>query len=85
MAAMTTPTLAAALFTAAQSHAIDAQAMQVLGVDSPTLMARAADAAFRALRRRWPEARRIVVLCGPGNNGGDGYLLALRAREEGLP
>lgn len=85
MAAMTTPTLAAALFTAAQSHAIDAQAMQVLGVDSPTLMARAADAAFRALRRRWPEARRIVVLCGSGNNGGDGYLLALRAREEGLP
>jgi ADP-dependent NAD(P)H-hydrate dehydratase / NAD(P)H-hydrate epimerase len=84
MTAMTTPTLATALFTAAQSHAIDAQAMLVLGVDSPTLMSRAADAAFRVLRRRWPEARRIAVLCGPGNNGGDGYLLALRAREEGL-
>ena len=40
------------------------------------LMGRAAQSAFDLLRQRWPEARRLCVLCGGGNNGGDGYLLA---------
>ncbi len=46
-------------------------------------MERAGTAAFRALVRRWPEARRVTVVCGAGNNGGDGFVVARRAREAG--
>lgn len=72
-----------ALYTAAQVRAIDAGAIAQLGVPGFTLMGRAAAAALQVLRRRWPQARRIVVLCGPGNNGGDGLLLAAQAQAQG--
>ena len=47
-------------------------------------MQRAGQAAFDALCERWPEARRIAVLCGGGNNGGDGYVVAALAHRAGL-
>ena len=40
------------------------------------LMRRAGDAAARLLAARWPHARRVLLLCGPGNNGGDGLAAA---------
>ena len=46
-------------------------------------MDRAGTGAFRTLVRRWPEARRVTVVCGTGNNGGDGFVVARRAREAG--
>jgi len=52
--------------------------------DGDGLMRRAAAAAWRELLRRWPRAGRLAVLCGPGNNGGDGYEIARLAREAGL-
>jgi NAD(P)H-hydrate epimerase len=73
-----------ALYTAAQVRALDAHAIEVLGVPGIELMQRAATAALAVLRQRWPQARRIVVLCGPGNNGGDGFLLGALARAQGL-
>ena len=73
-----------ALYTAAQVRAMDAHAIATLGVPGIELMRRAASGALATLRRRWPRAQRIVVLCGPGNNGGDGFLLAALARAEGL-
>lgn len=62
--------------------AFDQRLIGDFGVPGFTLMQRAAAAAWGALTRRWPQADRICVLCGPGNNGGDGYLigqLALQA------
>jgi hydroxyethylthiazole kinase-like uncharacterized protein yjeF len=40
------------------------------------LMERAGNAAFEVLQQYWPKARSILVLCGKGNNGGDGFVMA---------
>lgn len=48
-----------------------------------TLMQRAGQAAFNQLQQRWPYARKIAVLVGTGNNGGDGYILAGLAKAFG--
>jgi NAD(P)H-hydrate epimerase len=64
------------LYSCEQSRAIDAHAMQALGLSGLELMGRAGAASWALLRKRWPHVERIGVLCGPGNNGGDGYVLA---------
>ncbi len=68
----------AALWTAAHSAAADRHTMSELGVASPVLMERAALAVAASLEELMgtdpgPE---VVVLCGPGNNGGDGFAVA---------
>lgn len=73
---------ARALYAAAQVREMDRRAIAG-GIPGYTLMQRAAAAAWRALRERWGRAQQIVVLCGPGNNGGDGYELARLARADG--
>lgn len=74
------------LYTAAQSRAIDRAAMDVHELPGPLLMARAARAAFEFLIAQQPgtEPELLQVLCGPGNNGGDGLLLAMLARGRGI-
>ena len=81
-----TPTLElpTAVRTAAQIRAVDAYAIEQLGIPGHTLMSRAGAAAFRVLKARWPKAERIVVVCGSGNNAGDGYVVARLARHAGL-
>jgi ADP-dependent NAD(P)H-hydrate dehydratase / NAD(P)H-hydrate epimerase len=78
---MALPTL---LYSASQVRALDAHAIDALGIPGYTLMKRAGEAALRYLRTRWPMAHRIVIVCGPGNNGGDGYVLARFAQAAGL-
>ncbi len=46
------------------------------------LMERAGAAAARLLRARWPHARSVLLLCGPGNNGGDGLSAAMWLAQE---
>ncbi|QFY42151.1 NAD(P)H-hydrate dehydratase [Candidatus Methylospira mobilis] len=72
------------LYRAAQVAAMDRHAIATLPVAGFELMTRAARAAYSVLRERWPALRTLSVVCGPGNNGGDGYLLALKAFEQGL-
>jgi NAD(P)H-hydrate epimerase len=73
-----------ALYSTAQVRALDTYAIEVLGIPGYTLMKRAGEAALRCLRTRWPTAHRIVIVCGDGNNGGDGYVLARFAQAAGL-
>ena len=75
------PTL---IHSTATVRAADRYAVEVLGVPGYVLMTRASEAALGALRAQWPLARRVLVLCGTGNNGGDGYVLARYARAAGL-
>jgi NAD(P)H-hydrate epimerase len=73
----------AALYTTAQVRAFDRAAIDG-GIAGVELMERAARAALEVLRRRWPQAQTVCVACGPGNNGGDGFLLAALACMAGL-
>src|SRR5262245_34046564 len=78
------PALPLELYTAAQVRALDRHAIETGRIPALTLMERAGAAALRALRVAWPTAQRIVVVCGGGNNGGDGYVLARLAHAAGL-
>lgn len=71
------------LYRAAQVRELDRLAIEEYGIPAHTLMERAGAAAFGVLQWRWPDARRIAVMCGPGNNGGDGYVLARLAHAAG--
>src|SRR5690606_38968305 len=71
------------LFDTLAARRIDAQATALLGGDGYALMQRAGQAAWQCVLQHWPQAQRIVVVCGPGNNGGDGYVLARLARQSG--
>jgi ADP-dependent NAD(P)H-hydrate dehydratase / NAD(P)H-hydrate epimerase len=71
------------LYRSGAVRAAEQVAMTRFGLDEDDLMARAGLAAWRLLLDRWPQAQRIGIVCGPGNNGGDGYVLAELARSSG--
>lgn len=75
--------LANAVFSPADVRAIDQRAITVHGISGYTLMERAAAATVSAAVARWPKARRWLVVCGGGNNGGDGYVIARVAAAAG--
>jgi hydroxyethylthiazole kinase-like uncharacterized protein yjeF len=72
------------LYTVEQLRAMERDALIALDISGYDLMRRAASAALNSLRRHWPQVRRVTLYCGPGNNGGDGFLLGVLAREAGL-
>lgn len=75
------------LLTAAQMRAIEQAAIASGEVTGLELMERAGRGVVEAILQEWPEWRaasdRAVVLCGPGNNGGDGFVVARLLKERG--
>lgn len=75
------------LLTAAQMRAIEQAAIASGEVTGLELMERAGQGVVEAIFEEWPELRatshRAVVLCGPGNNGGDGFVVARLLKEWG--
>jgi len=71
------------LYSTQAARALDERATQALGGDAYVLMQRAGLAAWQHLLLHWPDGQRVVVVCGPGSNGGDGYVLARHAHRAG--
>lgn len=63
---------------------IDRTAIEDEGIPGYTLMTRAGAAAVRAAREQFPDERRWQVVCGAGNNAGDGYVVARLAAQDGI-
>ncbi len=73
------------LLSAAQMRLADKQAIDSGEVTARQLMERAGQAAADAVRRCADDGGRIVVLCGTGNNGGDGFVTARLLRIRRIP
>jgi NAD(P)H-hydrate epimerase len=69
------------VLTAAQMREADRRTIEEIGLPGAVLMENAGAAAAHWARLRFPEARRPLVLCGRGNNGGDGFVVARRLRD----
>ncbi len=76
--------LPANIYSVESVREMDRTAIEDHGIPGYTLMSRAGAAATRAARQRFPAAQRWQVICGAGNNGGDGYVVARLAASEGI-
>ena len=72
------------VLSAAEMQACDRATTERYGVASLDLMRAAAAAAAAFARKQFPQARRVTVLCGRGNNGGDGMMVAWLLADAGL-
>ena len=71
-------------YTAAATRELDRLAIEEFNIPGFELMHRAAKAAYEALLKNWPTVKKIIVLCGTGNNGGDGFIIAALAKQSGI-
>jgi hydroxyethylthiazole kinase-like uncharacterized protein yjeF len=71
------------VLTADEMRRADRLTIEEIGLPGPVLMENAGRAVSDVIRERFPDARRVVVLCGKGNNGGDGFVVARRLRGSG--
>jgi hydroxyethylthiazole kinase-like uncharacterized protein yjeF len=71
------------IVTAAEMRAIDRATSERFGVPSLTLMENAGSAVAEHVLKHYSDAQKIVVFCGKGNNGGDGFVAARHLHQEG--
>ena len=71
------------IVSTAEMREIDRVTIERFGVPSITLMENAGTAVADFIISRYPSARRIGVICGKGNNGGDGFVAARKLHEKG--
>lgn len=71
------------IHTAQQCQEIDRRATQDYGLPAMVLMERAGLAVFEAIQEMMPEPLSIGIICGKGNNGGDGFVVARLAHTAG--
>lgn len=64
------------LYTAVEMRTVDRVAVDEIGIPGAVLMERAGMGAASEILQWFPEQRRVAVVCGPGNNGGDGFVAA---------
>lgn len=76
--------LPTSLYRADQVRELDRTTIEDFSIPGYTLMQRAGQAAFEILRSCWPQALEVLVIAGPGNNGGDGYVVARETLIAGL-
>jgi NAD(P)H-hydrate epimerase len=76
--------LPANIYSIASVREIDRRAIEENDLSGYTLMQRAAAAAVQVARQQYPDAKRWQIICGPGNNGGDGYVVARLAAHDGI-
>lgn len=72
------------LYQAAQVQQLDRVAIEEFAIPGFTLMQTAGRVAFNALLENWPQTRFLRIFVGAGNNGGDGYIVAGLAQEQGI-
>ena len=72
------------IYSVATVRELDRLAIEEAGIPGYTLMSRAGIAAVAAARERFSQALRWQIVCGAGNNAGDGYVVARLAADEGI-
>lgn len=72
------------ILSAAEMQACDRVTTERFGIPSVDLMRRAAASIAAFARQQFPRAMRVTVLCGRGNNGGDGMMAARLLAEDGI-
>lgn len=72
------------LYTTAQIREMEQLAINQHAISASVMMSRAAHAALSVIQQHWPDTKHITVLCGSGNNGGDGFDLARFAHQKGI-
>lgn len=61
------------LYTVAQTRELERIVIEQHDISAAKLMSRAGAAALSTIKTHWRQAERLLVICGTGNNGGDGF------------
>ncbi|MDX1583802.1 MAG: NAD(P)H-hydrate epimerase, partial [Thermoanaerobaculia bacterium] len=64
------------ILTSEEMASIDRRSIETYGIPSIVLMENAASGVAEAIVENYPGARSTLVVCGTGNNGGDGFAVA---------